>query len=186
MTVVIFDVVVAILVMLYLSKVNKSANGMVKKYLIVPVILIWVHLVGNALQENNIGPEFLQGHLHDLGVAAMWCMVVLRYFVHPSTTIPYYQKAVATANSVLKLTVPLHGVTTLLCIGYKVSQVTVFREEHIAKGYSGMLDVADIAALCVGFLVMVVNHYLLRGSVRRQMKGAIPKNDMFRLSSSDG
>jgi hypothetical protein len=178
MALVIIDVVVAILIMWFLINTNRNANGMLKKYLIVPVILIWVHVVGNALQENNIGPEFVRGHLHDIGVAAMWCMLGLMYLLRiPISGALNYQSTITTVNSVLKFTIPLHGVTTILCIGYKVSQVTLFRKEYIAKGYSGMLDVVDVAALILGFLIMVVNHFALSGSVRRQMKRDIPEDD---------
>lgn len=172
----VFDALSALMILWHSAYVCIISKGVLNRYLIVPNVLAWVHVVGNFLQETHRGPEWIIYHLHDLGVATIimhgvFFIIVFGGSRHKSdlTKIPY------TIDMTLKLMLPAYVIATLLCCYYKVIQVTVFREESIAQGYSGQLDLGDLIALLIGCLIMVINHYAMRGSVLRRKDQILKK-----------
>lgn len=170
MAAIIADTTLAIIVMLlvFLPMLVKT-KGQLTGYMIVPVLLIWVHVIGNGMQETDNGPEWAQNHLHDLGVATFALMQMQIYFGlrhRMSLYSPGYDADLP--MMVMRFVIGSHLVGTLMCIGYKISQVTVFHEDTLAKGYSGQLDFGDISMFVLGFLIIVANHFALRGQVLRK------------------
>jgi hypothetical protein len=163
----------ATMMMFELGIIIAFTRGFLTEYLLIPAILIWVNALGGYLQDNSIGSEWVQGHLHNLGVVTYLCSLILGYLLLWAIFKPPHKRATFITYKILKWTTPVHGLVTLLCVSSKVSQVTIWRDEYIAKGYSGELDVGDIAALIAGFATMVLNHLIMRPRVLRKKEALL-------------
>ena len=166
------DIVLGVVVTGVFALVVRRTTRWMGFYLFVPTVLVWTHVVGNALQELKIGSAWVQAHLHDVGVATCILPGALAYGSyrwqrsHPGRA---FRTSPDFARALMRSTLIGHLVGTLGCIAYKVGQITVFREESLAKGYSGDLDIGDSAAFVVGFLVMLANYVVMSRVVSRKM-----------------
>ena len=149
---------------------NVLAAGRLRTYFIVPIALSALHLVGNEMQEREIGPEWIQDHLHNAGIAAGSCSAVAIYLLARGQ---FKEEWKPGDNPLLApMTIAFiprwHGAVTLFLILLEVVQVVVNRDSMMARGYSGAVDVGDIVAYLIGFAVIVANHAALRRSVLRE------------------
>ena len=169
MIIVVSDIVGAVLMMLlFFVLLRRKLEGQLNTYLIVPSMLIWVHVIGNGLQETEHGPKWVQDHLHDLGVATFALSHVVTYLIVRGKNPFLSGYDAALPAIVMRFTVGAHAVGTLVCVAYKISQITLFREQTIAEGYSGQLDLGDTSMFLLGFLVVLVNHFAMRKQVLRK------------------
>ena len=73
------------------------------------------------------------------------------------------------ANRLATYMTLMWSATVMLCIGFEVSMVTIWRTTSMLNGYSGRLDYGDIAAYLVGWLLMVMNYVVVRPWMLRRM-----------------
>lgn len=169
------DISLALLnsVVLYLNVLR--ANKWVLVYLITPVALMWVHVVGNAMQEQGVGPLWARNHLHNLGVASCLMMVglwFLPYMMRKYMYASYRVQRMKQTDSVMTGVLLGWTLGTVVCAGYEILMITVWREKTLAEGYSGSLDWLDISAYAIAEAIMIINYLRVRpwvqGRVRRQ------------------
>lgn len=165
------DLVIAsmttILLLLGVLKLNRK----VMPYLVVPTLLMWTHVGGSALQDNNIGPEWAQNHLHNLGAPAS--MMLFGVLGIRGAIDKYIRKTGASLSQatarVLMLGI-VRGWTlgVIICIGIEIFMVTVVRDQTVQQGYSGAADWLDIAAYLIGEVLILINYFRLAPKVLRQ------------------
>lgn len=145
----------------------KATHGQIRTYLIVPAVLVWVHVVGNLLQETGTGPEWVQNHLHDLGVATFALAHGHTYMTLRGRRMLNFGYDPHMARMIVWFVPVAHGVGTLLCVLYKVGQVTIWRERTIAQGYSGEFDFGDVTAFLIGFAIVMANQAIFDRRILR-------------------
>lgn len=122
-----------------------------KGFFATPVALAAVHTVGDCMQTLNLGPEWVQNHLHNLGVCGLATLLSLagnkkRLSIKVIQVLMRRMSIVAVA-------------LTILAILYEILLVTTLKQSSVAKGYSGSLDWIDISAYLVGLALMLANHF---------------------------
>ena len=166
------ELITAIALILLYPTINQYTKGTLKQYLIAPICLFWVHAIGSQLQESAIGPEWMQYHLHVLGVPAACTPLIMMSLVGIIGWKSSKQRQPLNASWGIDFTLRWTPTTsmalTVVCLVQEIAQVTVYRETYMARGYSGDLDIGDLLALFAGASIMVINHFALRGSVRRK------------------
>ncbi len=140
-------------------------------YLITPATLMWIHVIGNAMQEQNTGPEWARNHLHNLGVASCCMMAgsvlipIARYRFRYAT---YVQTCMAVAKGALTGLFLGWSIGVVVCCIYEVLMVTSWRTQSLAQGYSGRLDWPDISAYFIGEALMLINFLVVMPRVLRK------------------
>lgn len=165
MAVVIWDAIYFLLLLFgYLAN---QQSRVLKSHCVAPLSLVFVHIIGYALQEFNIGPEYVQNHLHNLGAVAI---VPMSFIASITITLwglrPWESRNEIAKKIILKYEIPLYSVSCLACIILEIMQVTVFRQKALAMGYSGDFDFIDSICYVLGFLIVVVNHYAHKKKLR--------------------
>jgi hypothetical protein len=156
---------------LQLKNTVQLLNKLLLKYMSAPIALMWVHVAGSLLQDNNHGPEWVQNHMHNLGAAAMFMMFGLlrlnkmsdRYMRKTGRSSHY-------ANTKAIMVCVLQGWTVGVIVGcgIEVLMITALRDSTIQQGYSGALDWFDISAYLVSEALIVLNYYKIAPKVLRE------------------
>jgi hypothetical protein len=145
------------------------------RFFFVPTTLFGIHVYGNTMQELAIGPELLRNHLHNLGVAgismlfALMATLIIRSL--PLKLAPHEWRD-KTARKAMDLTTRYWLVASALIVINEILEVTIWREDMIAKGYSGQFDWFDTLAYGIGALVIVANHYYIKPVVLARLECA--------------
>lgn len=175
------DIAIAALTMfMIISHIYQYHIKQVGIILIMPLSLMWVHVVGNYMQEQHWGPIWMQNHLHNLGVSStvlvlatyvtLWVMYKRRAQWGPKVI---YVAAQAFANGVLASWI----IGTLICVAYEVLNVTIWRADAIKQGYSGRMDWPDMIAYAIGLGLMILNHIKIRPVVLARMRKELNLRD---------
>mgnify|MGYP001310674928 CR=1 FL=1 len=146
--------------------VSKIYGGNLWKFFLVPCTLLWIHTIGNTLQELQLGPKWVQNHLHNLGVANLTIGCAIVHAIIKVRWNPNYEKSYKLEVYLPWCTIWYHLAGTAICILEELRQITIAREEYIARGYSGNLDIGDMIAYGLGFIIMLINHFSLRNKIR--------------------
>jgi hypothetical protein len=164
-----FDIFLAITtIVITVMYIWQSGCLCVWPLLIVPFALLWIHVVGNYMQEQEIGASLVRGSLHNIGVAS--CTMTLPLFcvlwLASRRGAMLLRKTAVELYS--KLLLVVWALTTLAGIAYEIYTITYDREEAIKMGYSGKIDWWDIAAFALGFVLMCINYLALHPVVMRR------------------
>lgn len=160
--------------------INSLSKGTLKQYLLVPLVLVWIHALGTYMQEFEIGPKWMQYHLSSFGDSTRLMPIVMGILIFKADlSISQWHvpplPAVWITNNMLKWALPANITSTIAGVVMEIAQVTVLREIYIAireiyiaRGYSGSLDYGDILALLLGGIVVMISHFAFQGSVNRK------------------
>jgi hypothetical protein len=122
-------------------------------YLQVPLILFAIgNFVGEPIQRLHSGPQWLYDSLQDTGsatTAALFATFLLARKPAGVLMLPWFT-----------------GIMTVVNILWEVQTVTVRLEYYLAQGYSGKFDWLDTIAYLIGFVIVLINHFLMRGHLR--------------------
>ncbi len=157
----------SILLLFGVLKINKK----VLPYLTVPILLMWVHVAGSALQDNNIGPEWAQNHLHNLGAPAS---AMLFGLIGTQGSINSYIKRTgasiyrATTRALMLGVVKGWTLGVIACIGIEILMVTAMHDDTVRQGYSGATDWIDISAYLIGEALIIINYLRVAPKVLRK------------------
>lgn len=126
-----------------------------------PLILTWVQYVG--MRQGHVGPAWTRGHLRDVGLAVPFGITMA--FIY-ATFRPRFAKSDESPEAVLAWFTRAFpwccGVVTTVWIVLEFAQMVFLREASVAHGYSGRLDVLDLAAYVLGIGIIILNHLALR------------------------
>lgn len=155
-----FDFVLGVLTTFAVVYAAIKVNKHLIAYMTVPVLLVWLHVGGSVLQDRNIGPEWVQGHLHNIGapvIVMFFAFCGMRGLIarHLKTGMSFRR-----AGSKAFMTCVLYGWIGGVVVGclIEVADVTVSREENMAQGYSGQLDWGDLVSYGLSAAIMIFNH----------------------------
>lgn len=169
MAAVILDIILVMVIALYISVQLRQPKGkVVFQYLAFPLALVVIHEIGNTLQELEIGPEWAQYHLHNVGFTSVLALPIASLAVWLGED--DQQKKGASPEKAVRFVELLpftFGATTVFCIALEVYMVTLNREAALRIGYSGALDIGDVVAYLIGFALVMVNHWILAPRVYR-------------------
>lgn len=141
------------------------------RYFLVPAGLVWVHALGEYMQDNNLGPEWAQNHLHNIGSPGRLLGYIGLAFIFAS--VPGKNKNQFTLRAVelvMRATIIAWSLGVVGCVLFEIKEVLFFKERLIADGYSGELDVGDLLAYGVGLALVLPNHFFMQPIVLRKVK----------------
>lgn len=140
-------------------------------YFLVPVGLVWVHVLGEHMQDNNIGPEWVQNHLHNAGSPGrlLGYVGLVLLFTSPTLASRNYARF-RVVDLTMKAVVVLWGLGTLGCVVFEIKEVLFFKERLIADGYSGELDLGDMLAYGIGLSLVLLNYFFMRPIILRKVR----------------
>lgn len=156
-----------ILLLYFIGKINK----LLTKYLVLPLLLMWLHVAGSTLQDSNLGPEWVQNHLHNLGAAATFMMFGLWRLNKLSDRYMLLNRMSRTrANTKALMVCTLQGWTVGVIVGcgIEVLMVTAGRANAVQQGYSGAMGWMDIGAYVISEVLILINYYRLAPRVLRE------------------
>lgn len=135
-------------------------------YMVVPILLIGVHVAGDAMQERHIGPDWIQNHLHNVGAVgtALNSVTLAILLIKQGSNQEIWRYRVA--DAIMWLTPRYWVAGTLAAIGMELYIITFSREQMIAAGYSGRLDYADVSAYLMGLAIVLLNHHIMRPRIQ--------------------
>lgn len=141
-----------------------SINRRLAFYAVVPGLLTWLHVAGEFMQQESIGPAWVQQHLHNTGAAgylypatASLVLTLAGRQYHPGSQ--RERKALATAF--IKVVPIVWGCAVALFITIEIYDVSARGEELRAAGYSGNLDIGDLAAYLSGLAIILANYRIV-------------------------
>lgn len=178
----VLDVILAMITMHIVIKHAKWFNYLVAwPVMVVPFVLMWVHVVGHYMQNQHIGSSLMQGSLHNIGVASYLlalASVAAREITQrqkkANTSVEHQVYAISSNFS--KMIVALWTLGVAGGIAQEVINVTLRREVAIRQGYSGELDWMDIAAFCLGLIIIVINHFVFKAKVLNKINPDFKNN----------
>ncbi|HKX23706.1 MAG TPA: hypothetical protein VJM46_00565 [Candidatus Saccharimonadales bacterium] len=172
------DIALAILNSVVLGMNVSRANKLVIVYLIPPVVLMWVHVVGNAMQEQSVGPLWARNHLHNLGVASCMMLVglwLVPYIMRRNAGLSWSAWRIKQAGAVMTGVFAGWTLGTIVCGGYEVLMITIWREQTLAEGYSGSLDWIDMSAYAIAEAIMIINFLRVRPWVLKKAQARLDR-----------
>lgn len=168
------DIVVAAFAMfVIISHIYQYSIKRVGIILIMPLSLMWVHVVGNYMQEQHWGPIWMQNHLHNLGVssAVLASAAGMTFWATRKYPAQWGPKEIYVAARAFTGGVLMSWILgTIMCVTYEVLNVTIWRADAIKQGYSGRMDWPDMIAYAIGLGLMILNHIKIRPVALARMR----------------
>lgn len=140
-------------------------------YIVAPSVLIAAHLTGESFQHYQVGPAWVQGHLHNVGVVTtvafvfVYCLAVWRRRFRQSLLALNTE----TIRRYLRRFMLIAYGGTILGVLDEGLVVLANKQALMAEGYSGMVDIVDIIAYVIGLVVLVVNHRYMSHKVLKRL-----------------